>query len=244
MSDCIYLQTLKGMNLRILAILIMLSTSLASAQMFELGGFVGGSNYIGDVGSSDYIRPNSLAVGGVFKWNVSERYAYRASIMFSTLHASDKMSDSRGRFERGLNFSNQVFEGALGMEFNFWEFDLGPFSRSVTPYIYGGGAVVRYEELDYANLNPGTTATRNEKKTTFAIPMALGVKAKINTRFVLGAEIGVRYTFTDNLDGSYPKSTEEVPKIRFGNVLSDDWYVFSGFTLTYTFGKEPCYSCF
>lgn len=243
MSDCIYLQTLKGMNLRILAILIMLSTSLASAQMFELGGFVGGSNYIGDVGSSDYIRPNSLAVGGVFKWNVSERYAYRASIMFSTLHASDKMSDSRGRFERGLNFSNQVFEGALGMEFNFWEFDLGPFSRSVTPYIYGGGAVVRYEDFNYDFTTNKKVEEEVRKKTTFAIPMALGVKAKINTRFVLGAEIGVRYTFTDNLDGSYPSDPKK-ENSRFGNVLSDDWYVFSGFTLTYTFGKEPCYSCF
>jgi hypothetical protein len=221
----------------------MLSTSLSSAQMFEIGGFVGGSNYIGDVGSSWYIKPNSLAVGGVFKWNASERYAYRASVTFSTLHASDKDSDTFGRFDRGLSFSNRVFEGALGMEFNFWEFDLSPFSRSVTPYIYGGGAVVRYDELYYANLNPGEVAkvtVGSEKKTTFAIPMALGVKAKINTRFVLGAEIGLRYTFTDNLDGSYPSDAAK----RFGNVLSDDWYVFSGFTLTYTFGKEPCYSCF
>lgn len=231
------------MNFRNLAILFMLSTSLSNAQMFEVGGFVGGSNYIGDVGSSWYIRPNSLAVGGVFKWNVSERYAYRASVTVSTLHASDKDSDTFGRFNRNLSFSNKVYEGSLGIEFNFWEFDLSPFSRSFTPYIYGGGAVLMYDDLSYTNLDPGNNASRvedTEKKTTFAIPMALGVKAKINTRFVLGAEIGVRYTFTDNLDGSYPKDPEKA----FGNVLSDDWYVFSGVTLTYTFGKEPCYSCF
>src|SRR5690606_38786231 len=102
---------------------------------------------------------------------------------------------------------------------------------------------LRYDDLGFMTLDPGNNVSSNddtEKKTTFAIPMALGVKAKINTRFVLGAEIGVRYTFTDNLDGSYP---EDVTK-AFGNILSDDWYVFSGLTLTYTFGKEPCYSCF
>lgn len=242
MSECIYLQTLKGMNFRNLAILFMLFTSLSNAQMFEIGGFVGGSNYIGDVGSSWYIRPNEVAVGGVFKWNVSERYAYRASATFTKLHGTDKKADTRGRFRRGLEFSNQVFEGALGMEFNFWEFDLSPFSRSVTPYIYGGGAVLVYDDLHYENLNSGNeTAVKAGKKTTFAIPMALGVKAKINTRFVLGAEVGVRYTFTDNLDGSYPSDDKYM---KFGNVLSDDWYVFSGITLTYTFGKESCYSCF
>lgn len=230
------------MNFRNLAILFMLSTSLSNAQMFEVGGFVGGSNYIGDVGSSWYVRPNSLAVGGLVKWNVSERYAYRASLMVSTLHASDKDSDTRGRFQRGLNFSNSVVEGSLGIEFNFWEFDLSSFSRSFTPYIYGGASVLMYEDLDYGNsIITGEKAKGTEKKTTFAIPMALGVKAKINTRFVLGAEVGVRYAFTDNLDGSYPSNDANV---KIGNVLSDDWYVFSGVTLTYTFGKESCYSCF
>ncbi len=228
------------MNFRNLAILFILSTSLSNAQMFEIGGFVGGSNYIGDVGSSWYIKPNSLAVGGVFKWNVSERYAYRASLTASQLKASDKDADTQGRSNRNLDFSNQIYEGALGMEFNFWEFDLGPFSRSVTPYIYGGGAILWYQDIYYTSISDDT-ADGEGKKITFAIPMALGVKAKINTRFVIGAEVGVRYTFTDNLDGSYPS---EANKKRLGNVLSDDWYVFSGITLTYTFGKESCYSCF
>lgn len=234
------------MNFRNLAILFMLTTGLSNAQNFEIGGFVGGSNYIGDVGSSWYINPNRLAVGGVFKWNVSERYAYRASVTFSTLHASDSDSDTYGRFSRNLSFSNKVFEAALGMEFNFWEFNLSPFSRSVVPYIYGGAAVLRYEDLKYDGTQIVKVSDESEKKTTFAIPMALGVKAKINTRFVLGAEIGVRYTFTDNLDGSYPVdlTNASVDAEAFGNILSDDWYVFSGLTLTYTFGKEPCYSCF
>src|SRR5690606_436785 len=170
------------MNFRNLAILFMLCTSLSNAQMFEIGGFVGGSNYIGDVGSSWYIRPNSLAVGGVFKWNVSERYAYRASATFSTLHASDRKSDTFGRYQRGLSFTNHIFEGALGVEFNFWEFDLSPFSRAFTPYIYGGVAVLMYEDLNYGpTINVGDNAQDANKKTTFAIPMALGVKAKINT---------------------------------------------------------------
>ena len=29
--------------------------------------------------------------------------------------------------------------------------------------------------------------------------------------------------------------------LRFGNLNSNDWYVFTGFTVTYTFGNKPCY---
>jgi hypothetical protein len=53
-------------------------------------------------------------------------------------------------------------------------------------------------------------------------------------------EIGARYTFTDNLDGSNPKN-KNFETLKFGNLNSKDWYVFSGVTLTYTFGKNPCF---
>ena len=56
--------------------------------------------------------------------------------------------------------------------------------------------------------------------------------------FVIGAEVGFRYTFTDNLDGSNPKN-DNFETLRFGNLNSNDWYVFTGLTLTYTFGKNP-----
>ncbi|QLE01611.1 hypothetical protein HX109_08540 [Galbibacter sp. BG1] len=229
------------MNFRILTVAIMLITTMSSAQMFEVGAFVGGSNYIGDVGSSRYINPNGFAAGGVFKWNVSQRYAYRASFTFSTLHAADRDSNNSARQQRDYSFSNGVLEGSIGMEFNFIEFDLSDFSRSVTPYLYGGASVILHDELYYVTNN----AQVSGEKTTFAIPMAIGVKGKIGTRFVLAAEVGARYTFTDNLDGSNPNTLlPNNDDLKFGNIFSDDWYVFSGLTLTYTFGKRPCYSCY
>jgi hypothetical protein len=46
----------------------------------------------------------------------------------------------------------------------------------------------------------------------------------------------MRYTLTDNLDGSNPKN-ESLKSSQFGNINNNDWYVFSGLTLTYTFGE-------
>ena len=73
--------------------------------------------------------------------------------------------------------------------------------------------------------------------------MTVGAKLRVNQFLILGAEIGARYTFTDNLDGSNPEGSNE-ESYQFGNIFSNDWYVFSGITLTYTFKRKPCSDCF
>jgi hypothetical protein len=81
---------------------------------------------------------------------------------------------------------------------------------------------------------------KNKGKNAIAIPIILGIKSNISRSLVLGAEVGARFAFTDNLDGSNPKD-ESLSALRFGNLNNNDWYVFSGITLTYTFGEKPCY---
>ena len=42
-----------------------------NAQIHEVGVFLGGSNYIGEIGSSIYFSPNEPAFGVLYKWNKS-----------------------------------------------------------------------------------------------------------------------------------------------------------------------------
>ena len=70
--------------------------------------------------------------------------------------------------------------------------------------------------------------------------MVIGLKTRLVRNIIIGVEVGARYTFSDNLDGSNPIN-ENLEVYKFGNLNSNDWYVFSGFTLTYTFGKNPCF---
>ena len=75
--------------------------------------------------------------------------------------------------------------------------------------------------------------------------MVVGYKMSVGTKMVLGFEIGARYTFTDDLDGSNPvKGLADEENIKFGNINSDDWYVFTGVTVTFAFGRRPCYCNF
>ncbi|HSD09173.1 DUF6089 family protein [Flavobacterium sp.] len=204
------------------------------AQIHEVGVFLGGSNYIGDVGSTTYIAPNELAFGVLYKWNKSPRHAYRFSYTQSQISGNDIDSKEPGRHNRGYSFSNDIKELSAGLEFNFFDFNLHEEKPKFTPYVYSGLSYFIYDDL---YIDAGETH-KKDTKSSIAIPMTLGVKTNFARNFVLGLEVGARYTFTDNIDGSNPGNSSV---LRFGNLNNNDWYVFTGMTLTYTFGKKPCY---
>ena len=95
-----------------------------TSQTYEIGLYAGGSNFIGDVGKTNYINPNALVLGGIAKWNRSPRHSFRASVLFANLEASDLNSDDTRRQNRGYEFSSSLVEGSLGVEYTFWDFDM------------------------------------------------------------------------------------------------------------------------
>lgn len=207
-----------------------------NAQIHEIGVFLGGSNYIGDVGPTTYISPNKPAWGVLYKWNKSPRHAYRFSYTQSKIASNDLNSKEAGRNQRGYRFENSIKEVSLGLEFNFFDFDLHDMKNKITPYVYSGISYFRYNELYVVS-----GETRKDKSSgSLAIPINLGIKSNITPNFILALEVGARYALTDNLDGSNPKN-ENLKPFRFGNLNNNDWYVFSGLTLSYTFGNKPCY---
>lgn len=210
----------------------------ANAQLHEIGGYIGYSNFIGDVGSTQYINPTHLAYGAIYKWNRSERHSFRASITQTQLYARDVDSDDPARQLRGFQFSNTITELSVGVEFTFWEFNLHETDPQGTPYLYTGISYFNYDSLFLDN---GELVSFGDD-STFAIPMVLGYKMTVTDKFILGFELGARYTFTDGIDGSNPvNDKKDFDNLKFGNINSNDWYMFTGITLTYTFGKKPCY---
>ncbi|KAA2218492.1 type IX secretion system protein PorG [Maribacter flavus] len=227
--------------IRSLVLLTFLMASMGlNAQMYEVGVFAGGANMIGDVGRTNYILPSDLAFGGVFKWNISKRYAWRGSLTYGKFTADDTKSSDTSRQQRGYVVDNAILEGSAGLEFNFVDYNLHKLGPAFTPYLYTGVTYFRY---DYSYFNGGVLQDLSQSDGSFAIPMTVGFKYRINQFLIFGAEIGARYTFTDNLDASNPEGSN-FEEFAFGNIFSDDWYVFSGVTLTYTFGRKPCQDCF
>jgi len=212
-----------------LLLTLLIGTSICQAQTYEIGLFGGGANNVGDVGRMNYIMPSGLAGGAIFKWNKSKRYAWRASVIYGQFTADDANSDIRSRRQRGFALDNSILETSLGLEVHFTEYNLHKLGPAFTPYLYTGLTYFRY---DYNYFDAGAVRITGQKEGSFAIPMIVGMKARINQFIIFGAEIGARYTFTDNLDASNPEGSN-FEQFQFGNIASEDWYVFSGITLTY-----------
>lgn len=203
------------------------------AQIHEIGVFVGGSNYIGDIGPTTYVSPSEPAIGLLYKWNKSPRHSYRLSYIQSKIESNDTDSKEVSRNQRGYRFENNLKELSLGLEFNFLDFNLHESSTKITPYVTTG---LSYFLANYSltDTKSGITVEgRTERRKSIALPIIIGVKSNISRSWVLALESGARYTLTDNIDGSFNQN--------FGNTNNNDWYVFTGATLTYTFGIKPCY---
>ena len=218
-------------------LIFILSIPLGNAQIYEVGVFGGGSNVIGDVGSTTFVAPKKVAFGGIVRWNRSPRHSYRASVVYTTLFGNDYGSSDPKRKARGYNFNAQSLEISAGMEFTFLDFDLLRRSFNFSPYIYTGVSMLNHPNFYY---NGNRLISEKTRSNAYGIPIALGLKATLTEHLIFGIEIGARYTFSDELDGNVP-DTKELKRFRFGNLNNTDWYVFSGFTLTYTFGINPCF---
>jgi len=224
-------------------LLFTISTLSVHSQTYEIGVFAGGANYIGDIGRTNYLAPNSFAFGGIFKWNRSSRHAFRGSIMIANIKGDDADSGESRRQQRGYSFENKITELSIGVEYTFWEYKVHSGQPVSTPYLYTGLTYFGYNALFKRNAT--NTIVEYDNAASIAIPMVIGYKMTLGTTMALGFEIGARYTFTDDLDGSNPvKGLADEETLKFGNTNSDDWYVFTGVTLTFTFGRRPCYCNF
>ncbi|MCF6349868.1 MAG: DUF6089 family protein [Flavobacteriaceae bacterium] len=219
-----------------LIILIFFITNVLFSQINELGISLGGSNYIGDIGDTQYINPNDIAVGLVYKWNYSSRVVYRADATYIKIAADDAEAGNAARKTRGYSFKNSVKEFAIGIEYNYYDYSMIQEGWASTPYLIVQLAINNYN-VAVRETTPNNYET--EGKTSFTIPFGIGYKTKIGTNIGIAIETKVRYTFADDLDYNNPNIT---PDLTFGNPNSDDWYVTTGITIVLGFGRKACYS--
>ena len=203
-------------------------------QVHEVGAFIGGTNYVGDIGRTNYIYPNTPAGGIIYKLNWNPRIALRAAYSYLPIEGNDVNADTDFKINRGLKFSNTIHELAIGMEYNFYEYDLSSDDKSSTPYILLELAAFNYKS-PLIETSPNQYLFTN--KTSYSIPFGIGYKSKLYRALAFAIEAKFRYTFEDDLD----YSTSRIPSLDFGT-NGKDWYMFTGVSLVYTFGRPACYT--
>jgi hypothetical protein len=244
---------------------------------WEMGLMLGTSKYSGDLGTDfPFIKEEyHVSYGIVSKYQFHYKWGLRSSLLFGKFSGNDSYSPKKGHGLRNLNFSSNFTEFQVGIEYFPWSFS--PCFRMFRPFIFGslalfhfnptaivGGNVVFLKPL--STEGQGLPVSPNIKYYSLlqpSIPFGIGFKWSLKKRIIIGAEVGLRKTFTDYIDdvsGFYPgdsilianrgliaalaskpttASNRNIWKGR-GNPKFNDGYLVAGFTCTYLI-RSWCY---
>ncbi len=213
----------------------------ATAQpQWEVGGFIGMANYQGDLVKQTIppFKEGNFAFGAGGRYVYNYTWSFRGNLTIGKISGDDiNYRSDDFRRERNTRFENTLVELAGGVEwepFGEWRYLSGyGFKKLISPYIYTGlgftftGLDAQYPAAE--TVSPGMAlALAQDENANFArsqivIPIGLGVKFDLAQYWYLGLEVGMRYTFTDYLDGVS----------KAGNPDAKDWYQFSGFQVVH-----------
>ena len=209
-------------------------SSILLGQIHEVGFSLGGTNYVGDIGRNNYFYPNKPAAAVFYKYNWNPKIALRATFSYLPIQGNDLDADTKFRRDRKFKFSNTINELAVGLEYNFYEYDLSSDDKTWTPYL-----LLELVGFNYTNVESHSASGQivYGNKTSYAIPFGIGYKSKLYGTLAFAFEAKFRYTFEDDID-FVSNNTPNVNLEGTGN----DWYMFTGFSLIYTFGRPACYT--
>lgn len=200
-----------------------LFSALLFSQNFEVGAWMGGANYFGDLNSNSsfaMVRP----AGGVFlRNNFNTRWVLKSGISFAQVAFDDKKSPNAFNRQRNLHFKSNIVELSAMMELNFLDFNKQKKQDWISPYFTIGFAAFYYNPKAQLNdkwyyLQPLGTEGQNDpsysgikkyRLVNFAVPIGGGVKISVNKNWNVGIFGDIRITFTDYLDdvsGVYPSN--------------------------------------
>ena len=209
-------------------------TSICLGQIHEVGASLGGSNFVGDIGNNTYFYPNKPAGAVFYKYNWNPKIALRTTFSYLPITGNDADADTKFRKDRGNSFTNTIKELAVGIEYNFYEYDLSSDDKTWTPYL-----LLELAGFNYSNVSSYTPTGQINygNKTSYAIPFGIGYKSKLYGTLAFALEAKFRYTFEDDLDFV----SKDTPNIKIEGT-GNDWYMFTGISLIYTFGRPSCYT--
>lgn len=219
---------------------------LAQAQRTttsELGLGLGATTYKGEVSPQWQLQNQRPALTAFYRRDVSVPITLRAGFTAGQLRATDTNVTGAGgttpplQAYRQLSLSGSVYELAGVMEYNFLDYHRRRQLRRphLTPYLFIGVAgYYANTTLRSANADLQADFNRSGGRLGLAVPAGAGLKIALSEHFNLGLEVGVRKTFTDQFD----HAGDQAPLLV--NPRDQDWYYYSGVSLSYTFFKIQC----
>lgn len=194
----------------------------------EVGGSIGLTAFLGELGGADAIgsdgladwnfNQNKIAISLDYQYYVKRNFSLRANFLFAYLSGDDKNTKEAFRSNRNLHFQSMIFELTGMLQYYILReepgktshFESQPFSMNV--YVFLGAGVTYFNpqakyEGSWVNLQPlGTEGQGLEtqpspySRITAVIPLGFGLSKKVGGYWMLGLEFSYRKTFSDYLD--------------------------------------------
>ena len=203
-----------------LCLICAMASKTTKAQLFEqkdpawsftLGAGVSG--YLGDlVEKHKMFRSPSYSVSGGFSYRYNKHLDGRIEFSALRVKAEDSKNKRADLKARNLNFTSNVYDFNLAIDYNFIGLDE---HHKFSPYVFAGIGLCHFDP--YTNdrngnkvyLRPlgtegqGLSLYPDRKKyarTVIELPFGLGLKYALTSKLLLGLEFKYRYLDTDYFD--------------------------------------------
>lgn len=188
-------------------------------------GDLGGANQNGSHFIKDYnFNSTRFNLNAGVRYRTKSRFAFKGVLTYAMVSGNDGLTKDPIRHNRNLNFRSPIIELSAQAEYYFIDektkslYSIAGLKskkkkRKVTAYLFAGIGLFFYNPKEKLNGEwyslrkyhvegqglPG--GPKQFSNFNLAIPMGLGMRYAINKRWSVGAEFGVRKTFTDYIDG-------------------------------------------
>jgi opacity protein-like surface antigen len=161
--------------------------------------------------------------GLLLRYNYTPQWTFEFNAHYGSLIGNDADSDTDDRRRRGLSFRTDLITAALQANYNLFGFQPYNMEQPFSPYVFVGAEYFHINpQAEYqgkwVDLQPlGTEgqgmAGRASKYSlhNIAIPVGAGLRWAVSEKWAVGAEFGMRKTFTDYIDdvgGTYVKNAD------------------------------------
>ncbi|UJP67004.1 outer membrane beta-barrel protein [Mongoliitalea daihaiensis] len=229
-----------------------LNPHATQAQQYDLGGGLGVAAYSGEMVRR--LDQGRVGLQGTFigRRNFDNVWSLRGGLSFARISGADSITRlDPAAVYRDAYFKGNVWEATVVMEYHFLDFMHPQAQFNFSPYGFFGLGFAYYagEGRSFA-----LEAPERYNTSTPIIPFGLGIKYRLNDRWILAAELGFRASFTDRLD-KIEANQLVIPRFEnpnipdpqvFGynaaNYSDKDWYYFLGLTISYSFSSVKCYA--
>lgn len=253
-----------------LVVCLLLSTWLG-AQRHEIGIRLGSNSLVGDIGRTNYILQKPFThsfsehgvpvyVGVMYRLNFNPYQTFRFDLGYGSVQFDDAYAKENYRRQRGFWGTNSGVEANALFEYNFLPVN-NEQKALLSPYVFGGigGLFYNQRKATFSDLADEEPDISYSNKLILAVPFGIGLKYKFNYNWALSGELMFKPTFSDGIDystidrrdvtfssavdkeASELKRDNYVSENTYGNTNSKDWINSVTLSLTYSFGRPPCY---